>query len=82
MYPTTTGTHGAIKNAIRYLIMKTNQSRSKPNLPFMKSAVFAIVARPLRAESVVNELRLAGFSNNTRGDRSRLKFQLINHKTK
>jgi hypothetical protein len=30
----------------------------------MKSAVFAIVSSPLRAESVVDELRLAGFSNN------------------
>jgi hypothetical protein len=30
----------------------------------MKSAVFAIVSNPVQAESVVDELRLAGFSNN------------------
>jgi len=30
----------------------------------MKSAVFAIVANPIQAEAVVDELRLAGFSNN------------------
>ena len=30
----------------------------------MKSAVFAIVSNPIQAESVVDELRLAGFSNN------------------
>jgi hypothetical protein len=31
---------------------------------FMKSAVFAIVSNPVQAESVVDELRLSGFSNN------------------
>jgi hypothetical protein len=30
----------------------------------MKSAVFAIVSGPVRAESILDELRLAGFSNN------------------
>jgi len=30
----------------------------------MKSAVFALVSSPLLAESIVDELRLAGFSNN------------------
>ncbi len=30
----------------------------------MKSAVFAIVSNPIQAEAVVDELRLAGFSNN------------------
>jgi len=30
----------------------------------MKSAVFAIVSNPVQAEAVVDELRLAGFSNN------------------
>ena len=33
-------------------------------LTFMKSAVFALVSNPRRAESIVSELRLAGFLTN------------------
>jgi uncharacterized protein YbjT (DUF2867 family) len=37
------------------------KSRKVPN---MKSAVFAIVSNAIQAEAVVDELRMAGFSNN------------------